>query len=95
MVQEDDNCTTIAEEFGVDVEFYFSVTTKSPAVVISPLASDPDPGPRAGNANPNPCPTDTAPGTKIPYTVSAGDTLSNLAEEFLSDVDRIIEETNK
>lgn len=95
VVQEEDNCTTIAEEFGVDVEvlLFINNLTSSCYITVGQTILVPAPGQEMPTRTP--VPTDTAPGTKIPYTVSAGDTLSNLAIEFLSDVDRIIEETNK
>lgn len=95
MVQEGDNCTTIAEEYDVDVEvlLFLNNLTSSCYITVGQTILIPAPGQQMPTRTP--VPTDTAPGTKIPYTVSAGDTLSDLAEEFLSDVDRIIEETNK
>jgi LysM repeat protein len=95
VVQEGDNCTTIAEEYDVDVEvlLFLNNLTSSCYITVGQTILIPAPGQQMPTRTP--VPTDTAPGTKIPYTVSAGDTLSDLAEEFLSDVDRIIEETNK
>lgn len=95
VVQEEDNCTTIAEEFGVDVEvlLFINNLTSSCYITVGQTILVPAPGQEMPTRTP--VPTDTAPGTKIPYTVSAGDTLNDLAVEFLSDVDRIIEETNK
>lgn len=95
VVQEGDNCTTIAEEYDVDVEvlLFLNNLTSSCYITVGQTILIPAPGQQMPTRTP--VPTDTAPGTKIPYTVSAGDTLSDLAEEFMSDVDRIIEETNK
>ena len=95
VVQEEDNCTTIAEEFDVDVEVLLFLNNLDSSCYIT--VGQTIMIPAAGQEMPTrtPVPTDTVPGTKIPYTVSAGDALSVLAEEFLSDVDRIIEETNK
>ena len=95
VVQEEDNCTTIAEEFDVDVEVLLFLNNLDSSCYIT--VGQTIMIPAAGQEMPTrtPVPTDTAPGTRIPYTVSAGDALSVLAEEFLSDVDRIIEETNK
>lgn len=95
VVQEGDNCTTIAEEFDVDVEvlLFLNNLTSSCYITVGQTILIPAPGQQMPTRTP--VPTDTAPGTKIPYTVSADDTLSDLAVEFFSDVDRIIEETNK
>lgn len=95
IVLEGDNCTTIAEEYGVDVEvlLFLNGLDSNCYITVGQTILVPAPGQVMPTATP--LPTDIAPGTKITYTITAGDSLYALAEEFLSDVDRIIEETNK
>lgn len=93
-VQEDDNCTTIAEEFGVDIEVLLALNNLSSNCFITPgqIILIPAPGQELPTATP--LPTDIAPGTLIEHKVRAGENLYLLADRFNSTVERIFEETN-
>jgi LysM repeat protein len=93
-VQEGDNCTMIAEEFGADVEVLLALNNLT-GCFITPGQTILVPAPGQELPTATPLPTDTAPGTLIQYTVRAGDSLTALAERFNSTVDRILEETNE
>jgi LysM repeat protein len=94
-VQEDDNCTTIAEEFGVDIEVLLALNNLSSNCFITPgqIILIPAPGQELPTATP--LPTDIAPGTLIEHKVRAGENLYLLADRFNSTVERIFEETNE
>lgn len=94
-VQEGDNCTTIAEEFDVDIEVLLALNNLTGGCFITPGQTILIPTSEQELPTPTPLPTDIAPGTLIEYTVRPGDTLIGLAEQFNSTVDRIIEETNE
>jgi LysM repeat protein len=95
-VQEGDNCFDIAAEFEVDIEVLLAL---NPSVGNNCLINPGDiiliPTTDQELPTSTPLPTDLAPGTELQYTVRLGDTLTTLAEQFFSTVDRIIEETNK
>lgn len=95
VVQENDNCTTIAEEYGVDVEvlLFLNNLDSNCYITVGQTILIPAPGQELPTVTP--LPTDIAPGTKIEHRVRAGDSLYALAKSLLSDIDRIIEETNK
>jgi LysM repeat protein len=95
VVQEDDNCTTIAEEFGVDIEVLLVLNDLSSNCFITPGQTILIPAPGQELPTATPLPTDIAPGTPIEYRVRAGDSLYVLAEKYNSTVERIVEETNK
>ncbi len=95
VVQEDDNCTTIAEEFGVDIEVLLVLNDLSSNCFITPGETIFIPAPGQELPTATPLPTDILPGTEIPYRVRAGDSLYALAEKFNSTVERIVEETNQ
>ncbi len=95
VVQEDDNCTTIAEEFGVDVEVLLILNDLSSNCFITPGETILIPAPGQELPTATPLPTDILPGTKIEYHIKTGDSLYVLAEEFNSTVERIVEETNQ
>jgi LysM repeat protein len=94
-VQEGDNCTTIAEKFGVDVEVLLVLNnlTSSCYITVGQTIQIPAPGQELPTATP--LPTDIAPGTLVEYRVQSGDSLYAIAEMFNSTVERIVEETNK
>ena len=94
-VQEDDNCTTIAEEFGVDIEVLLVLNNLTSSCFITPgqIILIPAPGQELPTATP--LPTDIVPGTLIEHQVRAGENLYLLADRFNSTVERIFEETNK
>jgi len=94
-VQEGDNCTTIAEQFEVDVEILLVLNNLTSACFITPGQIILIPAPGQELPTPTPLPTDIAPGTLIEHRVRTGDSLYALAEQFNSTVERIIEETNR
>ena len=94
-VQELDNCTTIAEEFGVDVEILLVLNNLDSRCLIYPGDTILIPAPGQQLPTPTPLPDDTPPGTLIEYRVRPGDSLFALADRFNSEVDRIMTETNR
>ena len=95
VVQEEDNCTTIAEQFEVDVDVLLALNNLDSTCYITPGQTILIPAPGQELPTVTPLPTDIAPGTKIEYIVRAGDNLYVLAERYNSTVDRIFDETNK
>lgn len=94
VVQEDDNCTTIAEQFDVDVDVLLALNNLNSACFITPGQTILIPAPGQQLPTVTPLPSDIAPGTKIEYTVRANDSLYALAERYNSTIDRILTETN-
>ncbi len=95
VVQEGDNCTSISEQFDVDVDVLLALNSLNSSCYITPGQTIMIPAPGQELPTVTPLPTDIAPGTLIEYTVRAGDNLYDLAERFNSTVDRIFTETNK
>jgi LysM repeat protein len=95
VVQEDDNCTTIAEQFDVDIEVLLALNNLGSDcfIRVGDIIMIPAPGQQLPTVTP--LPTDILPGTKIEYRVRSGDTLSEIATRLNSTVERIIIETNK
>ena len=93
-VQEGDNCFDIATEFEVDIEVLLALNNLDGTCLINPGDIILIPTTDQELPTSTPLPTDLAPGTLIQYAVRAGDTLTGLAEQFYSTVDRILEETN-
>lgn len=94
-VQEYDNCTTIAEEYGVDIEVLLMLNNLNSNCFITPGETILIPAPGQELPTATPLPTDIAPGTLVIYQVRSGDSLYALAEEYSSTIERILEETNK
>ncbi len=95
IVQEGDNCTIISEEFEVDVEILLILNNLDSRCLIYPGQTILIPAPGQELPTPTPIPDDTAPGTLIEYRVRPGDSLYALAEQFNSEVSRIMVETNR
>lgn len=95
VVQEGDNCTTIAEEFDVDVEVLLVLNNLDSRCFITPGQTILIPAPGQQLPTATPIPDDIAPGTLIEYRVRPGDSLFALAQQFNSEVDRIVQETNR
>lgn len=95
VVQEGDNCTSIAEQFEVDVEILLVLNNLDSRCLIYPGQTILIPAPGQQLPTPTPIPPDTPPGTLIEYRVRPGDSLFVLAERFFSSVDRIMLETNR
>ncbi|MDY6873542.1 MAG: LysM peptidoglycan-binding domain-containing protein [Chloroflexota bacterium] len=94
-VQEEDNCTSIAEQFEVDIEVLLVLNDLGSNCFIIPGDTILIPAPGSELPTETPLPSDIAPGTRIPYRVRANDNLYNLAERFNSTIERIMEETNR
>jgi LysM repeat protein len=94
VVQEDDNCTTIAEQFDVDVDVLLALNNLDSTCFITPGETILIPAPGQELPTVTPPPADTPAGTLIEYTVRAGDSLYGLAERYNSTIDRILTETN-
>jgi LysM repeat protein len=94
-VQEGDNCTSIAEQFEVDVEVLLVLNNLTSGCFITVGQTILVPAPGQELPTSTPLPTDIRPGTEIEYRVKSGDSLFSLAEQFNSTVERIIEETNR
>lgn len=94
-VQEGDNCTTIAEQFEVDVEVLLALNnlTSGCFITVGQTILIPAPGQELPTATP--LPTDIRPGTEIEYRVRTGDSLSALAVAFNTTEEAIIEATNE
>jgi hypothetical protein len=95
VVQEDDNCFLIAEEFEVDVNVLLVLNNLDSRCLIFPGDTILVPAPGQELPTPTPIPDDTPPGTLIEYRVRPGDSLFALAVQFNSEVDRIVQETNR
>jgi len=93
-VQEGDNCTTIAEQFEVDVEVLLVLNNLTAGCFITVGQTILIPAPDQELPTATPLPTDIRPGTEIEYRVRTGDSLFTLAEQFNTTVDAIIEATN-
>lgn len=93
-VQEGDNCTTIAEEFDVDIEVLMVLNNLTSSCFITPGETILIPAPGQVLPTATPLPSDIAVGTLIEYTIRQNDSLYGLALQFNSTIERIIEETN-
>lgn len=93
-VQEGDNCTTIAEQFEVDIEVLLVLNNLDGNCFITPGQTILIPAPGQELPTATPLPSDIAPGTKIEYRVRPGDSLYALAEKFNSTPERILNDTN-
>jgi len=95
VVQENDNCTVIAEKFDVDIEVLLFLNGLDSRCLIQVGDVIMIPAPGQVLPTPTDLPADIPPGTKIEYQVRAGETLTGIAERFNSTVERIITETNR
>lgn len=95
VVQEDDNCTVLAERFDVDIEVLLFLNNLDSACIIQVGQTIMIPAPGQEMPTATPLPTDIRPGTIIDYVVRSGDNLTDIATRFRSTVERIILETNR
>ena len=101
VVQEGDNCYTIAQQFFNDqeIEAYLEVllvlNNLDSRCFITPGQTILIPAPGQQLPTATPIPDDIPPGTLIEYRVRPGDSLFALAQQFNSEVDRIVQETNR
>lgn len=94
-VQEGDNCTTIAEQFEVDVEVLLVLNNLTGGCFITVGQTILIPAPDQELPTATPLPTDIRPGTEIEYRVRTGDSLFALAVAFNTTEEAIIEATNE
>lgn len=91
IVQAGDNCYDIAAKFNVDLLTLLAINNFSAGgCPIQPNQTIMIPAPGQKMPTPTPIPSDLPRGTKIKYTVQAGDTLSTIASAFNSTVDSIL-----
>lgn len=95
VVQEDDNCTTIAEKYDADLEvlLYLNNLDSGCLITVGQTILIPAPGQELPTATP--LPTDTRPGTIIDYYVRPGESFTSIAAKFRSTIERILTETNR
>jgi LysM repeat protein len=89
VVQEGDNCYTLAEEHGVELEVLLAINNFT-GCPIQPGQTILIPNPGMELPTPTPIPSDMPPGTRITYTVRLGDNLYIIASKFNSTVDKIM-----
>jgi len=95
VVQEDDNCTTIAEKFDADLEVLLLLNNLDSLCLIQVGNTILIPAPGQQLPTSTPLPTDTIPGYVMDYTVRPADSFTSLAIEFRSTIERILTETNR
>jgi len=89
IVQQDDNCWSIANAFGVDLLVLLQVNNFGNECPIAPGDTIIIPAQNAELPTETPLPTDLARGTIIEYTVKLGDTLQSIADKFDSTIESI------
>jgi LysM repeat protein len=94
-VQEGDNCTTIAEQFDVDVEVLMVLNNLTSGCFIDIGQTILVPAPDQELPTATPLPTDIRPGTEIEHRVRTGDSLYALALAFNTTEEAIIDATNE
>lgn len=90
-VQEFDTCWGIADQFEVDFQTLLAINNFEDGtcpIIPGQLIKVPAPGQTL--PTPTPLPPDTAPGTRIEYTVQSGDTLALIAAKFNSTKEDIL-----
>jgi LysM repeat protein len=90
-VQEDDNCWSIAEQFGVELDVLLAINSFTDCP-IQPNDVIWIPGKDQQLPTETPIPSDMPRGTKLDYTVKTGDTIQSIASKFNSLIDDIIDE---
>ena len=92
-VLSDDNCSDLAERFGVDLLVLLAINDLKITDGICPIIPGQKiiiPAPGQQLPTPTPIPSDLPRGTVIPYTVQMGDTLAYIASLFNSTMEDII-----
>ncbi len=90
-VQEFDTCWDIADQFGVDFQTLLAINNfEDGTCPIIPGQVIKVPAPGQTLPTPTPLPPDTAPGTRIDYSVQSGDTLASIASQFNSTQEDIL-----
>jgi LysM repeat protein len=90
VVQEGDNCYSLAQKFNVDLGVLLAINNLGPNCTIFPGGKIIIPAPGQQLPTFTPIPSNTAPGTPISYPVQLGDTLSSIASKFNSTVASIL-----
>jgi len=90
-VQEFDSCWGISEKFEVDLQTLLAINNfEDGTCPIYPGQKIKVPAPGQKLPTPTPVPADVASGTRIDYTVQAGDSIASIASQFNSTVEDII-----
>jgi len=90
-VQELDSCWDIAQKFEVDLQTLLAINNfKDGTCPIYPGQKIKVPAPGQTLPTPTPVPPDLASGTRIEYTVQAGDSIASIASQFNSTVEDIL-----
>ena len=89
VVQEDDNCWSIAQQFGVELDVLLAINSFTDCP-IQPNDTIWIPGKDQELPTETPIPSDMPRGTKLDYTVKTGDTIQSIASKFNSLIDQII-----
>lgn len=89
VVQENDTCVSIAEQFQVDYLYLIQLNglTSDCLIRVGDELLIPPPG--SSTPTPTPLPENMPPGTRIDYTVLPLDSLGSIAEKFNSTVERL------
>ncbi len=90
-VKEDDNCYSLADQFGVDFAVLLTINNfPNGTCPIIPGQKIIIPAPGQTLPTPTPIPSDLPRGTTIDYTVQIGDTLATIASMFDSTIEDIM-----
>ncbi len=90
-VQEFDSCWGISEKFEVDLQTLLAINNfEDGTCPIYPGQKIKVPAPGQTLPTPTPIPTDMASGTRIDYTVQAGDSIKSIADQFNSTIEDIL-----
>jgi LysM repeat protein len=90
-VLEFDSCWGIAEKFEVDLQTLLAINNfEDGTCPIYPGQKIKVPAPGQTLPTPTPIPPDMAPGTRIDYTVQAGDSIRSIADQFNSTIEDIL-----
>lgn len=95
VVQENDNCTSIAEKFNADLQVLLVLNGLDNNCVITVGSTIQVPASWQQMPTSTPLPTDIKPGTVLDYIVEPGASLRSIAQFFNSTIAKIVIETNK
>jgi len=90
-VQEFDSCWGISEKYEVDLQTLLAINNFEDGtcpIYLGQKIKVPAPGQTL--PTPTPIPTDMASGTRIDYTVQAGDSIKSIADQFNSTIEDIL-----
>ena len=90
-IQEFDSCWGIADKFEVDLQTLLAINNfEDRTCPIYPGQKIKVPAPGQTLPTPTPLPEDVNPGTRIDYTIQAGDSIASIASQFNSTVEDIL-----